>query len=228
MNHHVRRRNDAFIRIKQFGLDNAADFAAGSVGAQQFAEMSSVVALIEQLAGEQEQGRGGARFAFHSKGTARENLRELVSEMADIARSMAYEFPGIDLKFRVPRNLTNAELLAIANAFLAEALPYKAGFIRYELAADFMEKLQAAIETYEQSLGAPGTAIDARVEATAELDEAVRRGMIARRILDGVVRLKYKNDSGKLAAWLSASHIEKAPERKKDDEPPTPQNPPNP
>jgi hypothetical protein len=66
-------------------------------------------------------------------------------------------------------------------------------------------------------LSQPGSAMDAQVEATAELDEAVRCGMIARRILDGVVRLKYKNNSGKLAAWTSASHIEKAPEKKKDE-----------
>ncbi|HEX8370310.1 MAG TPA: hypothetical protein VF604_17315 [Pyrinomonadaceae bacterium] len=225
MNIHVRRRNDTFIRIRQFGLDNAVDFPAGSVGKQQFAEIAAVVDLIEQLAGAQAQGRGGARFAFHGKGTARENLREAVSEIADIARSMVYEFPGIDLKFRVPRNVTDAELLAIANAFLAEALPYQADFVRYGLAAAFMTDLQADIEAYEESLGAPGTATDAHVEATEELDAAVRRGMIARRISDGVVRLKYKNDSGKLAAWTSASHIEKAPEKKKKDEPPNPPNP---
>lgn len=46
-------------------------------------------------------------------------------------------------------------------------------------------------------------------EATAEIGESVQRGMVARRILDGVVRNVYKNDPGKLAAWTSASHIEK-------------------
>jgi hypothetical protein len=43
--------------------------------------------------------------------------------------------------------------------------------------------------------------------------------MVARRILDGVVRNVYKNDHGKLAAWTSASHIEKPPKKS---EPPTP------
>jgi hypothetical protein len=40
--------------------------------------------------------------------------------------------------------------------------------------------------------------------------------------LDGVVKNKYRNNVGKLAAWTSASHIEKAPKKKKDE----PQNPP--
>ena len=224
MNIHVRRRNDTFIRIKQFGLDNAADFPVGGVGEQRFAEIAAVVDLIEQLAADQTQGRGDARFAFHSKGTARENLREAVSEIAEISRSMVYEFPGIDLKFRLPRNLTDAGLLAIANAFLEESGQYKADFIRYGLAETFIADLQAATAAFEQSLGTPGTALDEQVEATAELGEAVRRGMIARRILDGVVRLKYKNSAGKLAAWTSASHIEKSAE--KPEEPiPTPPSP---
>jgi hypothetical protein len=57
------------------------------------------------------------------------------------------------------------------------------------------------------------------VEATAEIGEAIRRGMVARPILDGVVRNVYRNDVGKTAAWTSASHIEKPP---KTTETPTP------
>lgn len=56
-------------------------------------------------------------------------------------------------------------------------------------------------------------------EATAEIGEYVQRGMVARRILDGIVRNVCKNDPGKLAAWTSASHIEKPPKKT---EPPTP------
>jgi hypothetical protein len=32
--------------------------------------------------------------------------------------------------------------------------------------------------------------------------------------LDGIVRNVYGNHPGKLAAWLSASHVEKAPKKK--------------
>ncbi len=33
-------------------------------------------------------------------------------------------------------------------------------------------------------------------------------------ILDGIVKTRYANDPGKLAAWISASHVEKAPKKK--------------
>ncbi len=51
-------------------------------------------------------------------------------------------------------------------------------------------------------------------ESTAEIGEGVQRGMVARRILDGIVRNVYRNDVGKLAAWTSPSHIEKPPKKK--------------
>ncbi|MGQ0543180.1 MAG: hypothetical protein ACT4O9_15255 [Blastocatellia bacterium] len=47
----------------------------------------------------------------------------------------------------------------------------------------------------------------------------VRSGMIIVRILDGIVKNRYSGDPGKLAAWVSASHVEKAPKKK---EPTTP------
>jgi hypothetical protein len=42
--------------------------------------------------------------------------------------------------------------------------------------------------------------------------------MVIVRVLDGIVRNRYANDPGKLAVWVSASHVEKAPAKK----PPTP------
>jgi len=122
---------------------------------------------------------------------------------------MVYEIPGIDLLFRMPYNNNDADMLAAAKAFLANAPDYEERFIFYGLPDTFINELQTAITAFENSLGAPGTAIAAQVEATAEIGEQFRKGMIARRILDNMVKTRYKNDVGKLAAWLSASHIER-------------------
>jgi hypothetical protein len=46
--------------------------------------------------------------------------------------------------------------------------------------------------------------------------------MIALRKLDPIIRNKYANDPATLAAWTSASHIERAPKRKKESPPSTP------
>lgn len=217
MDDRERRRYDMFVRVKQFGAENTADFPAGSIGANQFAEVAAVVDLLDQLSGEQFAGFGDARFSFAGKNSARENVREDISDISRTARSMNYQFPNIAEKFRMPRGNNDQQLLSAARAFLTEAAPHEADFVSYGMPADFLADLEADIEAFEAALGTTGEAVDSHVEATAEIDEAVRRGMIAKRILDGVVKNIYRNNAGKLAAWTSASHIEKAP--KKEEEP---------
>lgn len=207
-----RVRVDMFIRVIANITGNIADFAVGGVVLAQLAILQAVVAAVQALSGEQVAGFGEARFGFNSKDTARENLREMLSAIARTARSMVYEFPGIDLKFRMTRGDNDANLLAKALAFQTEAAPLKAAFLGYEMDGDFLTDLQTLITEFQQSLEAPAGAIDAHVEATAEIGAEIRKGMVAVRTMKGAVVNKYRNDVGKLAAWMSASHIRKDPE----------------
>jgi hypothetical protein len=210
MNIHVRRRNDTFNRIIAYRQQYPEDFPAGSIEALQIEELETVTGLIAQYGAEQMGRFGDVRFGFNSKGISRENLREEVEEIGTIARTMVYEYPGIDLKFHVPGNLPDAAMLALAGAFHTRFSEDAAGFKRYGLDAGVvLPRLQTKIDAFEASLVSPEMALDAQVEATAQLGEAVRRGMIAWRILRGVIKVKYKNNPAKYQAWLSASRIEK-------------------
>lgn len=78
--------------------------------------------------------------------------------------------------------------------------------------------LNTAADTFEATFSTTASATAEYVKATAKTGESIRLGMVSVRILDGVVKNKYANDVGKLAAWTSSSHVEKAPQKKK---PPT-------
>lgn len=219
MNDSERRRYECFIRIRQFGTDNAADFAAIAVAVTNFGVITTEVEFLDEQGADQQAGFGDARGATETKGTARENLREEMSEIARTARSMEYQHDGIEDRFRMPRNASDQALLATGRAFHSEATPIAADFIAYGMAATFLADLAAEADAFEATFGVQASAIDSHVEATAEIGEAIRRGMTARRILDGIVRNVYKHDIGKTAAWSSASHVEKPPKKI---EPPTP------
>src|SRR4051812_32421400 len=120
-----RVRFEMFKRVVQFLKDNTDDFAAGSVIAANGVVLEAVINSVEGRAGDQLTGLSNARFHFNSKATARENLRELLSDISATARSLVYQLPGIDLKFRMQRSLNDAELLTKARAFLADATPFK-------------------------------------------------------------------------------------------------------
>jgi hypothetical protein len=194
--------------MKGFRLEFPEDFPAGSDEAEQMDEIETVLGLIEHYGGDQSLGLGNVRFNYNAKGIARENLRELLEDIEIAAQTLAYRVPGIDLIFRIPRNLPDAEMFALARSFAEQAAAYRADLSR-RLPATFITDLEAAITAFENSLTPPESATDAKVEATAQLGEAVRRGMISRRILQGMMKIKYKNNPARMRAWQSASHLER-------------------
>jgi hypothetical protein len=224
MNIHIRRRRDTFIRMKAFSLEFPEDFPAESVEAEQIAEISAVLDQIEQAAGEQASGIGKTSFTYHGKGTNRINLRDQMDDISTIADTLAYSIEGVDLLFKIQKNLSDAGLIALAAAFIERAEPYKEKFIRYGLKTTFIADLQAAKQAFEDSLTAPEAASEAKVEATAKLDQEVRRGMIARSILNGLMKIKYKTNAARMRAWQSASHIDRDNKNDDDDDSETPAN----
>lgn len=208
MNINVRRRKDTFIGMKAYRDEFPADFPAESDEAEQMGEIETVLGLIEQYGGDQALNSGNARFLYNAKGIARENLREDLEDFETAAKIMAYKIPGVDLIFRVPNDISDAAMLALARSFAEQAPNYSADFVK-RLGANHLTNLQTAIDAFENSLTHPRAATESQVEATAQLGEAVRRGMIARRILLGLMKLKYKTNPVRMRAWLSASHLER-------------------
>lgn len=209
MNINVRRRRDAFIGMKAYRQENPDDFPAPSVEATQMDRVEMALSVIESASASQVGKMGDSRYGYNLKGVARENLREEMSGMRDISDSMSYEFPGIDLLFHIPKHLSDGALLALGKAFHERAAPKEDDFTRYRLKSTFLTDLQKAIDAFEASLTPPEAARGEQVEATATVGEAVRDGMIGRRILMGVMKAKYKSNPAKWRAWLAASHIEK-------------------
>jgi hypothetical protein len=205
---------DAFMGIKQFGVESLADFKPDSVGALKFTEMNVVISDADAESEKQFTGSTSSKQSFTTKDTARENLREILSDIARTARAMAYDFVGINDKFKLPRNRNDQQLLITARSFLSEAATYEENFVAYEMPKTFLADLQTKIGEFEQLLSEANSAVGSKVSATANMGKIVRRGMVIRRILDGIVKNRYRDNPGKLAAWATASHIQKASKKK--------------
>ncbi len=211
MNDDNRRRYEMQVRVVQFGSDNAGDFTG--IATAKFAELGTLVNETESTSAAQQSGFGEAAQQFNIKDTARENLRDEMSDISRTAKSMEYAIDGIAEKFRFQRNMSDATMLAKARAFHSESLVYNADFIAYGLPATFRADLNSLADAFEATFSNTATATAEHVAATADTSAKVREGMVIVRILDGIVRNVYGNDPGKLAAWISASHVEKAPKK---------------
>lgn len=212
MNDDIRRRYEMQVRVVQFGTDNSGDFSG--IGTTTFTELGTLVDETESKSASQQSGFGEAAQQFEVKDTCRENLRDQMSDISRTSKSMEYAFDGISDKFRFQRNMSDAQMLAKARAFIIEAGPYAADFKDYGLSGTFIADLTVAADAFEASFSNTASATAEHVAATADEAAKVRQGMIKVRILDGIVKNRYANDPGKLAAWISASHVEKAPKAK--------------
>jgi hypothetical protein len=130
--------------------------------------------------------------------------------IARTARAMALDTPGLENKFRLPRSGGDQALLQAARAFVADATPLKAEFIRHELPASFIEDMQDEIADLQRAIDEQNTGRDAHITATVSIETTVERGIKAVRRLDAIVRNKFRDDSATLAAWEHARHVERA------------------
>lgn len=204
------RRYEMFKHVRDFGATYGSAFASGSLASGHFAEIAAAIEQLDGHAAAQSSGRSALRQSTAGKAAARDALHEQLEMIRRTARAMALVTPGLDDKFRIPRNATDTKLLATARAFLNDATPLKDEFIKREMPATFLEDLDAQIRAFELAAGGQNAGNDASVSARASIDGAIEHGMKAVRQLDPIVRNKFHNDPAGLAAWMSAVHIERA------------------
>ncbi|MDX6558235.1 MAG: hypothetical protein QOF72_1284 [Blastocatellia bacterium] len=226
MNDSENKKHQAFVRSQGFGVAHGDDFAATSFGKQLFATLGTIVTELDGHAATEASGFGLSRQGTTTRSQAREALRDDLEAINRTARAMASDVPGIDDKFRIPRNNNDQHLLHAARAFAADAEPLAAQFIAHELPADFLEDLNADIAALEGAINSQSSGKGDHVAARAAIDDAIARGTEVLRKLDAIVKNKYANNPSVLAEWLSASHVERAPKRKASAPAPPPPTPP--
>jgi hypothetical protein len=217
------RRYEMFLRVRQHGMDEAASLAANTFVTSLFNTLSTVITELETHTGAQSSGLTSARQSTRSKAVARDEVERDLQAIARTARSMSQSVPGLEQKFRLSRDLKDQDLLTAARMFAADALPLKAEFIKRGLPATFLDDLDDDIAAFEEALTQRTQGTSTHVNATAAIDDLIERGMNTVRELDPIMRNIYAENTGKLAAWLSASRVERAPRRA-----PQPPSPPTP
>jgi hypothetical protein len=209
-----RRRIETFLRVQAFGRENGAQFPQASFAGEQFAVIDSVLKDLEKHTSAQVGGMSAARLGSVSKAAAHDELLRTLEAISRTARPLAANTPGLIEKFRVPHGQGNQALLATARAFVAAALPLKAEFIKRGLDENFIEDLEADIDALAEAITRKIESHESHVAATAAIDELIERGMNALRELDPFMRNTFADDHARLAAWLSASRVERSARRK--------------
>lgn len=211
---------EMLVAVRQYILSRIAAFPVGSPGHDLYVTVDASIKKMERLSAAQAMHAHAVREKTAQKKVADDALRSIMETMSRTARSMSRRFPGIEEKFRLPSKKDGQTWLAFARGFATEAEPLAEEFVSRGMPPDFIDDLKARILAVEQAVDARAQKEAEQVASTAGIGEAAEQGLEAVRELRPIVRNVYASNEAELAAWESASHVERAPRHAEEDEPP--------
>lgn len=210
MDNKQKRAVDSLQRVHDFFAALPSETAPKNV-AGPIATLAEVLAGLDSLAVAQEAGQRSVRSGTRRKEALRAALR--VGHMlpiAQIARTLRREEPGMDQLMKVPKTLADSRtLIAAAGAMANAAEPRTALLTAHGLTDDFGAQLRAAAAALQSAIDEGARAGGQHTGATAGIRQELARGRRAVTVLDAVVRRTWHADARMLAAWRTAKRIEK-------------------
>ena len=214
MNDALRRRTDKLNREKVFKEENKNDFPSDSPVDTLSVRIDELLDEILVRDAQLEETLGDKRQA---KAISDEKRDLLIGELEDVRDAAIVvgdtEVAGITAKFKMPSSRSNQNLIAAGTAFYNDSAPPLDDTLvtKGSLNAGFREEIQTANNEFQQARANFDAAVEEHGEAVGALDSLVREAMSLSRRRSAAVKLKYKNNPGKLASWAIASHLERPP-----------------
>lgn len=209
------RNYEMFLRVQEFGTAQAARLAANTYAGELLARLGQTIGRLETHSATQTSSARTLKESSAAKEAARTKLRERLEAISRTAKPLEATMPGVAGKFRVPGRLKDQELLSLARAVSSDAVPLKAEFVKRGLPPTFVEDLAGAVEDLERAVSQKIQNHDARISSTATVKGLVSEGLGVVRELDPIILNVFSSDAAALAAWESASSVERAPRRRR-------------
>lgn len=213
MNDSHRRKLDKIDREDVMVADNPADFPAGSPVAELTAQIAVEKTRFLDYDAQQMSGFAGKRGAQDIYEDQRDDLVDLLEEHVLAAAAIDDDVPGTAERFKMPRPRNDANLIAAATAFHNDSADINDALEDAGLRRNGRTILITFRDAFRQTAAQHDSAEERHAEATGGMDDAMRKMMRLSRRRDKFVRLKYRTNPAKLAAWTVASHLERAPKR---------------
>jgi hypothetical protein len=198
-------------RVQEFLAVHPPPESPGYVGQKKI--LDEVVLGLKEHSIDQAVGRRLTRGEVATQRALRRSLREHhLTPIAQIARVSLADAPGIEKALRLPGfNITPVKLLAEASAMRTAAARNEARFVEAGMPADFLQQLDAAVETISQSMLGKARSLGRQVGGRAGIEKEIKRGRQALAGLDAIVRRAFRDQSDVLEKWRSAKRLRGMP-----------------
>ena len=219
----TRRELESLERMAAFKAENNNIIKNFAIPVQMFTDLNALISQLEGKGATQASAASSRGGATLNKTSARTRLERHLRSVAKTADEIADREPDFDNRFDFPRKAVSFnDLLTLADSFLANLPAVDAKFQAYGKSPAFIADIAAAKADCETFLGVQDTGQRGSVEANADEADLLHQALAIKKPLKRIVINIFEDDPGKLANWRSATHVERAPKKKKNDTPPTP------
>ena len=203
---------ESFERVKDFLQANTPAGASASFVAK-VEELVAFVARLNALLSDQVTGRKESRDDTQRTKLAAKTLRTRhLRPISLIARGLLNLDPAARKSFAMPNGqLAPMKLVGEAQAFRLAAEKHAQLMIENGRPADFLARLDAAIEALRDSVMNRASNVGLHVGAKAGLAQELRRGRGLMQVLDALVGDTFANDAEVLARWRVAKRVKALP-----------------
>lgn len=170
--------------------------------------LDGIVVRLEQFATEQGTRESSARAATDAKRELAKGLRrEYLRPIAQVARRLFGDDAQLRSAFRVPAARDDEGLIQACNAFASRVEEHKTKFIGRGLAADVVDRLHKATDTFRDALVSRSLDLARRSAATAGMVSELSRGRDLVRLLDLMLVPRLASQPDQLAEWRSIARF---------------------
>ena len=216
MNTQIRRTGDRLHSILYYCQNLPAPLTASAMGANFTPQLQALTDAINRLTTYSAAVTSGTPSgSVATRRALRNTLRvDHLDPIRRVARALAHTHPDIEKLVRIPAYAAGMDVqLSAARAIANDIAPYRDLFVADGLPADFLDQLNAAIQTLAVSVDDRRAQQQQQAANREGITAAIRDGRQAARHLDPLVRSALKastdttNAPAALAAWMRAYRV---------------------
>ena len=204
MTKNQRYQHEMLVRVRDFGTAQVGLFPESSLGGGKFAQVTAVVATIEEHMKNRVLGHAGTRGV---NTTTRAKVFDYMRTLAQAARQISRQRRN-QAPFVLPRLRRLKVEVATARAFLEEAGRRQAAFVGMGLPETFVSDFKALVDELDQAVNGRLSGKTMRGQARVGIADALRKGMHLVGDLDVIVAMASREDDVVSATWRIARRVE--------------------
>lgn len=111
--------------------------------------------------------------------------------------------------FRVPHGVSAEAFAARVRGIIEAATPLKVDFIALAFADDFLDEMNQRVAAFGNADDEQDTSLQGQTGAHGGLSATIQAGLKVTKQLNVLMQNLYKTMPDKLAAWLTAAHVQR-------------------